>query len=127
MNPPVIRRSLTTLVVVGALAVSAGCAGSNAATGVDPVVAAGGDTAVAAAVGVRVDQMAFEPASLTVVTGTTVTWVWDTPIAHDVVGDGFRSEILTAGTYSHTFEEVGVYRYICSLHPSMTGTIEVTP
>lgn len=127
MNSPLIRHSLATIVVIGALALGAACTGSHAATDLDPIVTADNDMAVAATVGVRVDQMSFEPASLTVAAGTTVTWDWDTPIAHDVVGDGFQSDILTTGTFSHAFEEAGTYRYICSLHLSMTGTIEVTP
>lgn len=128
MNTHAFRRLPATVAVFGALVVSAACTSSYAATDPDVGVASASDTVeVAGALSVRVDEMAFEPASLTVTAGTTVNWVWqDAPIAHDVVGEGFASEIQSTGTFSHAFEEAGTYRYICSLHPSMTGTIEVT-
>jgi plastocyanin len=57
----------------------------------------------------------------------TVTWVWnDGAIAHDVKGDGFRSEVMAEGTFGHRFAQPGTYDYVCTLHPNMTGTIEVT-
>jgi Copper binding proteins, plastocyanin/azurin family len=56
----------------------------------------------------------------------TVTWVWDDEgMAHDVSGDGFKSEIQTEGTFSHTFEESGDYPYVCTLHSGMRGTVTV--
>lgn len=76
---------------------------------------------------VTVTGMAYHPPELTVVAGSTVSWVFDDgAIKHDVVGDGFRSDIVDAGTFSHRFEEPGTYDYLCSLHPTMTGVIEVT-
>lgn len=129
MNPHVLRRLPATVAVFGALVAGAACTSSYAATDPEVGAASADDTVeVAAALSVRVDEMAFAPASLTVPVSSTVNWVWqDAPITHDVVGEGFQSEIQSAGTFSHTFEEAGTYRYICSLHPSMTGTIEVTP
>lgn len=85
--------------------------------------------AVATADAVTVENMAFAPDTLTVPAGTTVTWTFaDGAIPHDVVFDdgSVASEQLTDGTFSHTFEEPGTYTYHCSLHPNMTGTIEVT-
>jgi plastocyanin len=43
-----------------------------------------------------------------------------------VVGDGFRSDTRSDGTFSHRLDEPGTYEYACTLHPNMTGTIEVT-
>jgi plastocyanin len=40
--------------------------------------------------------------------------------------NNFRSKVLdTDGTYSFTFTTPGTYKYFCSLHPHMTGTIVV--
>ena len=76
---------------------------------------------------VVVDDMSYAPETLTVPVGTTVTWEFqDAGIGHDVVGDDFQSEIMTEGTFSHTFDEPGTYEYLCSLHPTMVGKIEVT-
>ena len=34
--------------------------------------------------------------------------------------------MATKGTFSHTFDQPGEYRYICALHPGMKGTVVVT-
>jgi plastocyanin len=71
-------------------------------------------------------DLAFDPVELTIQSGETVTWVWDDGgTSHDVVGEGFRSELITGGTFSHTFEDPGTYPYICSIHPNMVGTVIV--
>lgn len=76
---------------------------------------------------VTIEDMAFAPETLTVEASDTVTWVWnDGAIDHDVAGDDFQSEIMSEGSFSLTFDEPGTYDYACTLHPNMTGAIEVT-
>jgi plastocyanin len=71
-------------------------------------------------------DLAYDPVDITVQAGETVTWVWDdNSTAHDVVGEGFRSELVTSGTFAHTFEEPGTFPYVCSIHPNMVGTVIV--
>jgi plastocyanin len=36
------------------------------------------------------------------------------------------SRHVSEGTFHHRFDEPGTYDYVCTLHPNMTGTIEVT-
>ena len=77
----------------------------------------------------------FEPASTTVSTGDTITWINDDTTLHTVTsgapegGDSgmvFDSSYLAAGkTFEYTFNNVGTYDYYCTLHPHMTGTIIV--
>ena len=115
-------RSLMTATIIGlaltALALSA-CGDGEASP------AAMDDHTNGPAVVIR--DLAFDPETLTVGAGDTVTWRWDDgAIEHDVVGDGFRSEVVSEGTFRHQFEEPGTFEYECSLHPNMTGTIEVT-
>ena len=76
---------------------------------------------------VMIDNFTFEPAQLTVKVGTTVTWKNRDDIPHTVVSAGkFRSKTLdTDDSYSFTFTAAGDYKYFCSLHPHMTGTIKV--
>ncbi len=76
---------------------------------------------------VMIDNFTFEPARLTVKVGTTVTWKNRDDIPHTVVAAGkFRSKTLdTDDSYSLTFTAAGDYKYFCSLHPHMTGTIKV--
>jgi plastocyanin len=76
---------------------------------------------------VVIEDLAFAPETLTVEAGDTVTWVWrDGSINHDVSGDDFASEVMSKGTFPHRFDDPGTYDYVCTLHPNMTGTIEVT-
>ena len=76
---------------------------------------------------VVIRDLAFEPERLTVGAGDRVTWRWDDgAINHDVVGDGFGSGVMSEGTFAQRFDDPGTYEYECTLHPNMTGTIEVT-
>lgn len=83
----------------------------------------GGET-----VTVRIDGMRFEPASITVKPGTTVTWVHASSMPHTVTGDagGLGSSTLYSGqTYSHIFDTAGRYDYACDFHPGMKGSVLV--
>src|SRR5471032_1692980 len=76
---------------------------------------------------VTIDNFTFQPAQLTVKVGTTVTWKNHDDIPHTVVSAGkFRSKTLdTDDSFTFTFTAAGEYKYFCSLHPHMTGTIKV--
>jgi plastocyanin len=76
---------------------------------------------------VVIEDLAYEPDALTIEAGETVTWTWnDGTVEHDVKGDDFQSEVMSEGTFSQRFDEPGTFDYLCTLHPNMTGTIEVT-
>jgi len=78
---------------------------------------------------VVMESFAFTPAELTVPVGATVTWTNLHGANHNVVADDgtFESSLFGTGeTYSFTFTEAGEYPYICTIHPSMQGTIIVT-
>ena len=79
---------------------------------------------------VRIDNFSFSPATLTVVVGTTVTWVNYDDIPHTVVHDNdtrlFKSPPMDSEEkYSFTFTVPGTYTYFCSIHPHMVGVIVV--
>jgi plastocyanin len=70
----------------------------------------------------------FAPASLTVTPGTTVTWQNLDGEPHTVVSsDGlFRSGGLDQNdVFTFAFDTPGTYKFLCSIHPHMTGTIVV--
>lgn len=78
---------------------------------------------------VTIDGFAFEPSSLTVTAGTTVTWTNRDEEPHTVAAsDGsFHSPGMgTGGTFTHTFSAAGTFDYVCSIHPMMHGTVVVT-
>jgi plastocyanin len=111
------RGSITRLfLAVAALALTAAACASQGSAGPPPSVEG-------PAVAVR--DYEFEPASLTVEAGATVTWVWEGRSPHDVVGQGFESKDQSSGTFRHTFDRPGTYAYQCTIHPGMEGTIVV--
>ena len=76
----------------------------------------------------------YIPHEVTVDVGSTVTWSNDDTAAHTVTSgtasdgpDGlFDSSLFMAGaTFSHTFEEEGMFDYFCMVHPWMVGIIVV--
>jgi amicyanin len=88
-----------------------------------------GPAAPVAGNAVTIDNFKFDPATLTVPVGSTVTWTNKDEEPHTIAAkDGsFHSPTLdTKGTYSFTFANPGTYDYICSIHPFMTGTVVVT-
>ncbi|WP_227998602.1 cupredoxin domain-containing protein [Nocardia australiensis] len=83
-----------------------------------------------AAVTVDVDDMKFSPADVTIKVGDTVTWKFSDKVPHTVqgIGDramGINSPIFDKGEWSYTFTAPGNYRYLCSLHPQMRGSVTV--
>ncbi len=96
----------------------------------DNMKSSGSSTAPEATNSVEISNMAFGPASITVKKGATVTWTNKDSIAHTVTGDsqdGPASKSLANGdTYSFTFNSAGTFKYHCSIHSSMTGTVTVT-
>jgi amicyanin len=79
---------------------------------------------------VTMDHNTFIPGEITVVPGTTVTWVNKEAMPHTVVdtNKGFRSKTLTKdASFSFTFATAGDYDYLCSIHPNMKGKVIVKP
>lgn len=78
---------------------------------------------------VTIQNNAFNPSSLNVTAGTTVTWINRDNVTQNVVSDSglFDSGNLTNGmSYNYTFNQTGTYPYHSSISPSMKGTIVVT-
>ena len=71
----------------------------------------------------------FEPATITIAVGSTVTWTNQDQFSHTVrlLDDGGAVLALGQGEQvTHTFAAAGVFRYDCSLHPqNMRGTVVV--
>jgi plastocyanin len=111
------RRSIARLSLwMAALALAATACASEGSAGPAPSIDG-------PAVAVR--DYEFEPASLTVEAGATVTWVWEGRAPHDVVGQGFESSDQSSGTFRQTFEQPGTFAYECTIHPGMEGSIVV--
>ncbi len=104
---------------------------SSATPTVAPTVGATNPTAASAMAVVSMKSFAFDPLTLTVAVGTTVTWTNNDNVPHNVTADdgSFKSGSIAAGdTFAYTFTVAGTYTYKCTIHqPDMVGTIIVTP
>jgi plastocyanin len=79
---------------------------------------------------VSIGYAAFATPRLDVLVGDTVTWMNDSVRIHDVVARdaSFDSGRLVGGDhFAHQFQQEGTVPYYCSLHPFMTGEIDVHP
>jgi hypothetical protein len=71
---------------------------------------------------------AFAPPAIDVLTGDTVTWMNDSSRQHTVTADdgSFDSgHISVGGMYAQRFADAGTFPYHCTLHPFMTGEVDV--
>lgn len=77
---------------------------------------------------VVIKNFMFSPMSLTVKAGSTVTWKNLDGEPHTVVDDAgrFRSSALDQNdTYTFKFDQPGVYKIFCGIHPYMKETVTV--
>lgn len=78
---------------------------------------------------VFIQNIAFNPGSLTIKAGDTIIWTNMDNVAHTVTSDSgteLHSGTLSTGdTYSHIFTKAGTYTYHCSIHTMMKGTVIV--
>jgi plastocyanin len=126
----------TALTVAVMLAIAACGGGSTPATSAPASVApsaaasAAPSAAVSAATGsaVSIANFSFQPATITVAVGTTVTWTNNDSTGHTVTADdgSFKSGTLAPGaTFSQTFAAAGTFAYHCSIHSSMKAAVIV--
>lgn len=107
----VVRRSLTALLLAGVTLTVLSCGDSAGPNGANTV---------------SVKNNAFDPATLNVAVGQSVTWQWTAGSnPHNVTwvdqsGTG-NSATQSSGTYSRTFSAAGTFNYFCSLHGTATS------
>jgi plastocyanin len=103
-----------------------GSIGVRGEDGVVPQAQATAQDAPAGATPVRIINLSFDPAEITVPTGAAVAWTNDDSVPHTVTSvDGiFDSGIFDpGGSFSWTFDQPGTFPYVCQLHPQMQGTV----
>jgi plastocyanin len=77
---------------------------------------------------ISIRNFSFSPVSLTVPVGATVSWTNLDGEPHTVksVEQLFRSGALDQNdSFNFKFDKPGTYRYVCSIHPQMVGTVVV--
>jgi plastocyanin len=135
-KPTAVRVVITALALIAAIFAVACFSERQAATAPNGAL---GDCSVSIAppiIGntqalVALRNYSFNPETLHVAVGTTVTWVNCEPSNIDphtshARGGQWTSGYLSPGmTYSWKFNEVGLYEYFCEPHPFMHGVVIV--
>ena len=109
------RLLLLPAATLAVAAIAAGCGGADDA---EPVAT----TEVSMAKSYR-----FDPKTIRVSAGDTVTWTNDDNFTHTVQVDGQEDHKVDKGkSVSIAFDEPGTYEYVCTLHRrDMSGTVIV--
>lgn len=91
---------------------------------------AGAKPAAASTYVVTIEQMRFDPPTVTVHRGDSVVWVNKDLVAHTASGDAksFDSgSIAPEASWRYVVSEPGRHPYKCLFHPTMHGTLIVKP
>ncbi len=98
-------------------------AGASSARGKPKTLAPIADNEIA------IDNFVFTPPNRTVPAGTTVTWINRDDVPHRIASftSAFQPgpTLDTDAKFSQKFDSPGVYKYYCTIHPTMTGIITV--
>ena len=133
-------RAWFVLLAFAAMIALAACGGSTGGgstptptqTGNTPTTTPSGPTK-AITIDSSTGSFGFNPATITITVGTTVTWTNKTSAPHTVTSDdgtsfdsGNSNPIAAnGGTFSFTFTKAGTFAYHCQIHPFMKATIIV--
>jgi plastocyanin len=128
-NAVELRHVIASLVAVAALAGAvAGCGGSDATP---PATQSGGSAQPAALSGdsLTISNFKFTPASVAVSRGARITVANHDTTAHTATADDGHSfdtgNIDPGSSATLTLSKTGTYKYHCSIHPFMHGSIVV--
>jgi plastocyanin len=121
---------IRVVVAVLFLAVATACGSSSSGSGSSPAPGSGSTgTVQSGTANVTIQGFAFHPASLTVKTGTKVTFTNEDSTIHNATSgpeSTFSSGSLNKGqSFTFTFTKPGTYTYTCTIHPFMKGTVTV--
>jgi plastocyanin len=123
------NRIRTLVIALLFLGVATACGSSSSGSGSSPGTGSGSGTVQSGTAHVTIQNFAFHPATLTVKTGTKVTFTNEDSTIHTATsspGSSFDSGNLNKGqSFTFTFTKAGTYSYICSIHQNMKGTVTV--
>lgn len=91
-----------------------------------PTAVASAKAQVAGAGSVTMKDFSFSPGSISIKAGESVSWTNRGKEPHTATGDGFDTGVVkSGGSGSARFPRAGSFPYVCSIHPSMRGTVRV--
>ena len=112
----------------GARAVAGIAAAIILAAGAVTLAYSGRATAAPAVHPVAIDAFEFHPAVVTVRQGDVVEWLNRDPVPHTATAKDAKldsGDIAAGGKFRFTAKTKGRFAYICTLHPTMKGTLVV--
>jgi plastocyanin len=117
-----------------ALALAAFAAGAVACGGDDDGGGGSGAASTSAcpsdAVVIKMVDIKFDPEKATAKAGQEICWPNEDEVEHDVSaesGADFKSDLYGKGeTFTTKVDKAGTVEYLCTVHPGMTGSIDVT-
>jgi plastocyanin len=118
------RSMRAPLALIIALVVLAGCGGDSDGGG----GSSASSSCPSDAVTIKMADIKFDPETATVKTGQQVCWVNEDDVQHDAVAenDAFKSQLFNKGeTFTATLDKPGTIKYVCTVHPGMTGELKV--
>ena len=127
------RRLLLILSCTALALPVAGCGGDeesgggSASSGSAPADSGSGTDAVK----VGMEEIEYVPKEEKVKKGGTITWTNSDSVTHTVTKDGGPGPEFDSGnmevdaTFEQKFDMPGTIDYVCTIHPSQTGTITV--
>lgn len=125
-----ISARLLTAVTLGMVA----CGGGGlpiASRGSSAVGVAGANLGTPAVIISATDQNIFEPATQDATVGEIIEWKNTGSVTHNLVFSSDASigdpALEGGGVWQVKFTVAGVYRYSCTIHYAMVGTIDVSP
>jgi plastocyanin len=140
MTPSLVHmKRITPLLFAVVALVAAGCGSSNNSSSSSsassaPATTTGststsGGTAAPSGKTVTIDMknIQFNPKDVTVKVGETVKWVNQDSVPHNVTGGPMHSPTFgQGGTFTYKATKAGKISYVCTIHPGMTATLNVT-
>jgi plastocyanin len=140
MTPSLVHmKRISPLLFAVVALVAAGCGSSNNSSSSSsassaPATTTGststsGGTAAPSGKTVTIDMknIQFNPKDVTVKVGETVKWVNQDSVPHNVSGGPLHSPTFgNGGTFTYKATKAGKISYVCTIHPGMTATLNVT-
>jgi plastocyanin len=124
-----LRGILAVLALGGAVACGGSSYGSNPTPMPTPTPAPGASADVTITIRGMQGSNSYSPNPGTVKAGQTVAWHNADSTAHTATGAGFDTGPIAGGSTSAPirFSTAGTLDYHCSIHPTMVGSLTVTP
>ena len=124
-------RALATLTTVAALAACGGGGAATTAPVATQAAAVCADSTAAGTVQATVANFKWAPDPLTAKVGDVITWTNSDTAAHKVATDDGNCTMGAniaggGGKQSLVFNVAGTYKFHCTIHSNMTGTITIS-